>query len=90
MYRTTPYGSRFTGWFKDDVTPATKLYMDGTLVATATGNDLTTADALTVTGTSALVGVPTLGAYALPTADGSAGEQLQTDGSGTATWESAS
>lgn len=85
---TTPRGARFTGWFRDLVTPAAKLYLNGTLVATVAGNDLSLADKLTVTGTCALVGVPTIGAaYALPVADGSNTNQLQTDGNGTVTWE---
>ena len=90
MNRATPYGSRFSGWFKDDLTPASKLYYNGTLVMTVAGNDLTLADKLTVDGTSALTGVVTVGGeYALPTADGSNGEQLETNGSDVVTWEGA-
>lgn len=44
MNRTTPYGTRFTGIFRDDVTPATKIYNNGTLVATLSGNDIVVAD----------------------------------------------
>lgn len=88
MYRTTPLSSTFTGWFKDDVTPASKFYYNGTLVMTASGNDLALADKLTVTGTSALTGVVTVaGEYALPTADGSVGQQLETNGEDVVTWQ---
>lgn len=87
---TTPRGAKFTGTFYDAVTPALKIYNRGTLVGTISGNDLTLADKLTVTGTSTHTGVTTIGAYAMPTAAGGATEQLQTDGSGTATWEAAS
>lgn len=91
MYRTTPNSSRFSGWFNDQVTPAAKLYLNGTLVLTVAGNDLTCADTLTVTGTSLLTGVPTIGgAYTLPVAKGSAGQQLQTDGSAVGSWAAAS
>lgn len=91
MNRTTPYGTRFTGWFKDDVTPAMKFYLNGTLTMTVSGNDLTLADKLAVAGTSALTGVPTIGGnYALPVADGSNGQQLTTNGSGAVTWAAAS
>lgn len=85
--RTSPLGGRFTGWFKDDITPALKYYLNGTLVMTASGNDLTLADALTVTGISTLTGAPTLGAYTLPVADGSSTNNLQDNGSGVVTWE---
>ena len=81
-----PRGNRFTGWFKDDVTPALKYYLNGTLVMTCSGNDVTLADKLVVTGTSALTGVPTFGDYTLPVTDGTATHQLTTDGSGAATW----
>jgi hypothetical protein len=37
MNRTTPYGSRYTGIFRDDVTPALKIYNRGTLVQTIDG-----------------------------------------------------
>lgn len=87
MNRTTPYSARYSGWFKDDVTPALKLYLNGALVFTASGNDLTCADVLTVTGTTLLTGVPTVAAaYALPVVDGANGEQLSTDGSAAVTW----
>jgi hypothetical protein len=90
MYRTTPLSSTFTGWFKDDITPASKFYYNGTLVMTASGNDLTLADKLTVDGTSALTGVVTVASeYALPTADGSNTEQLETNGADVVTWEGA-
>ena len=92
MFVATPKSKRFTGWYHDQVTPAAKLYLNGTLVATIVGAALTLADKLTVAGTSAFTGVVTAGVCAFPTADGSATEQLQTDGSAaaTVTWEAAS
>ena len=92
MFVATPKSKRFTGWYHDQVTPASKLYLNGTLVATVAGNDLTCADKLAVAGTSAFTGVVTAGVCAFPTADGSNTEQLQTDGAAaaTVTWESAS
>lgn len=91
MNRATPSGKRFTGWFYDAVTPATKLYYNGTLVLTASGNDVTCADKLTVTGTTLLSGVPTIGAaYTLPITDGTAGQQMATNGSGVGAWAAAS
>ena len=87
MNRTTPYSARYTGWFKDDLTPALKLYLGGALVFTLSGNDLTCADVLTVTGTANLIGVPTVAAeYALPVVDGGNGEQLSTNGADVVTW----
>ena len=89
--RATPYGTRYTGWYKDDVNTQMKFYLNGTLVLTASGNDLTLADKLTVAGTSLLTGVPTIGGnYALPTADGTVGQQLTTNGTGTVTWSASS
>lgn len=85
--RTSPLGGRFTGWFNDALTPALKYYLNGTLVMTASGNDLTLADKLVVTGTSTLTGAPTLGAYTLPVADGANTNNLQDDGNGVVTWE---
>ena len=93
MNRATPSGGRFTGWFKDDITPAAKLYLNGTLVATVSGNDVTLADALTVDGAQTFTGVVTIGpvatGYAMPTAKGSAGQQLTTNGSKVVTWATA-
>ena len=67
--RATPYGTRYTGWYKDDVNTQMAFYLNGTLVMTVAGNDLTLADKLTVDGTSALTGVVTVGGeYALPRA----------------------
>jgi hypothetical protein len=37
--RAEPYGTRYTGWYRDDVTPAMKLYSDGKLVATVEDNE---------------------------------------------------
>lgn len=90
--RTAPMGGRFTGWFKDDVTPTLKYYLDGTLVMTVTnGNDLTLADKLSVAGTTLFSGVVNVGAaYLLPITDGTAGQQMGTNGSGTAAWAAAS
>lgn len=85
----TPRGGRFTGWFKDDVTPGGKLYLNGTLVATVSGNDVTLADALTVDGAQTFTGVVTIGTYAMPTAKGTAGQQLTTNGSNVVTWATA-
>ena len=90
---TTPRGGRFTGWFWDAVTPAGKLYLNGTLVATVSGNDLTLADALTVDGAQTFTGVVTIGpvatGYAMPVAKGTAGQQLTTNGSKVVTWATA-
>ena len=95
--RTTPYpsgnnsgGGKYTGWYKDMVTPALKYYLGGTLVMTVQGNDLTLADKLTVTGTSALVGAPTIGAYVLPVADGTATYQLTASATSAVTWSAKS
>lgn len=90
MFVTTPNSSRFTGWYHDQVTPASKFYLNGTLVMTLAGNDVTLADKLVVDGTSTLAGAVTIGAYTLPTADGSNGQQLEDDGNGVVTWEAAS
>ena len=90
MNRATPSGGRFSGWFKDDVTPAGKLYLNGVLVATVSGNDVTLADKLTVDGAQTFTGVVTIGGeYAMPTAKGTAGQQLTTDGADTVTWATA-
>jgi len=90
--RSTPYGLRYSGVFDDQVNGQTELYDDGILAATLAGNAVSLPGALSVTGalvvTSAAVtlgGIP----YTVPPDDGTAGEQLQTDGAGVLTWEAA-
>lgn len=91
---SAPKGTHYSGWFRDMVNNQLKMYLNGTLVATASGNDVTFADAVTVddiTATTSCV-IPqavTIGgiAYTFPADNGDSGEQLQTDGSGALTWE---
>lgn len=93
--RTSPYGARYSGIFRDMVNGTTELWDDGVLCATIAGNDATFADILaatTLTGSAATIAAAfTLGgiAYTAPPDDGDAGEQLQTNGSGVLTWEAA-
>jgi len=81
---TTPRSSIYNGWFYDAVTPAQKLYNRGTLVLTLLGSgNATVANDLTITGDANIAGIP----YTWPADNGDSGQQLQTDGSGTLTWE---
>ena len=92
---TTPRGSIFSGWFYDAVTPAMKFYNRGTLVFTVatagvtTAGTLASAGALTVTGDATISGDANIAGipYTWPSNDGDAGQQLQTNGSGTLSWE---
>ena len=93
---TTPRGSIYNGWFYDAVTPAMKYYNRGTLVFTVATAAVTAAGtvasgALTVTGDATISGDANIAGipYTWPTNDGSSGQQLQTNGSGTLTWETA-
>ena len=88
---TTPRSSTYSGWFNDAVTPAMKFYNRGTLVYTVTTAAVANAGALTVTGDVTISGDANVAGipYTWPTNDGSSGQQLQTNGSGTLTWETA-
>lgn len=93
--RTTPYGLRYSGIFRDMVNGTTEIWDDGVLCTTIQGNDATIADILTAAtlagSASTIASAFTLGgiAYTAPPDDGDAGEQLQTNGTGTLTWEAA-
>ena len=54
--RTAPYGTRYTGWFYDAVTPAIKFYNRGTLVKTVSGSDVTFADQINATSPATVSG----------------------------------
>jgi len=54
--RAAPYGTRYTGWYFDAVTPAAKLYNRGTLVKTVTGNDVTFADQMNASSPETITG----------------------------------
>ena len=93
---TAPRSPTFSGWFYDAVTPAQKFYNRGTLVFTVATANVTAAGTLatqaytitgdaTISGDANIAGIP----YTWPTDDGTSGEQLQTNGSGTLTWETA-
>ncbi len=84
---TTPRSANYNGWFYDAVTPAQKYYIRGTLALTISGNDLTCADALTVTGAATLGTATTTGNHTFSStitagsdSVGSDGEQLTSGG----------
>ena len=91
---TTPRSSTYSGWFYDAVTPAQKFYNRGTLVFTVATANVTAAGTLatqaytitgdmTISGDANIAGVNT---YTWPANDGNAGQQLETNGTGTLTW----
>jgi hypothetical protein len=73
----TPRSNNFNGWFYDAVTPAMKFYNRGTHAGA-----VTTTGAHTFSSTTTLGGV----AYTWPGTDGSANDDLNTNGSGTLSW----
>ena len=87
--RSTPYGLRYNGVFRDMVNNRVEFYHNGVLALSLSGNDVIVADVLTATGTPVLPQAVTIGgiAYTFPADNGDAGEQLQTDGAGVLTWE---
>ncbi len=82
-----------TLWIKGDGSNTLKLtgegdsYVTGGNLGVGTASPTTTLD---VAGTGRFTGAVTVGAYALPTADGTNEQVLTTDGSGTVSWQTVS